>query len=411
MKIGMQSWGTEGDIRPFIALAAGLSGSGHHVTLSATGVRKFDYGGFGGKYGFQVIQPGDAHLSETEYRELGRRMVKAVIPPRRARLLIENLLNPCLNEMFSTAMEMCESCDLVIGHLFAYSLRAAAVKTGTPLVLLQTTPLIPSSHVSPPGWPNFLHTLGWKVFQLGLDMIWKPGMAKFHRSWGVEEPGCILKDVFACNRLNLVAVSPSLFPADGMEGYHFCGSLALPDEEHELPGEIEEFLNEGPPPVFVTFGSMLPGEWDHRELLSEVSQAIELAGVRGIFQTGTAGRVSDSLITVDRLSHASIFPECAAVVHHCGCGTSHSACAAGVPSVAVPYTADQPMWAQLLRNAGVAPRAVPRIRFTPSKLAAALRRVLNDEAFSLRAKEIGRSMAREEGAAAAVKLIEDEFGG
>jgi sterol 3beta-glucosyltransferase len=36
MRIGLQAWGSEGDIRPFTALAAGLVEAGHEVTLAVT---------------------------------------------------------------------------------------------------------------------------------------------------------------------------------------------------------------------------------------------------------------------------------------------------------------------------------------------------------------------------------------
>ena len=39
MKIGIQTWGSEGDVRPFVALAGGLSEAGHEVTLAVTDVR------------------------------------------------------------------------------------------------------------------------------------------------------------------------------------------------------------------------------------------------------------------------------------------------------------------------------------------------------------------------------------
>ena len=36
MKIGIQTWGSNGDIRPMIALADGLQQAGHTVTLAVT---------------------------------------------------------------------------------------------------------------------------------------------------------------------------------------------------------------------------------------------------------------------------------------------------------------------------------------------------------------------------------------
>jgi hypothetical protein len=38
MRIGLQTWGSEGDIQPFVALADGLQKAGHEVTLVITSV-------------------------------------------------------------------------------------------------------------------------------------------------------------------------------------------------------------------------------------------------------------------------------------------------------------------------------------------------------------------------------------
>ena len=41
MHIGLQSWGTEGDLRPFLTLARALLQRGHRVELVFTGVMNY----------------------------------------------------------------------------------------------------------------------------------------------------------------------------------------------------------------------------------------------------------------------------------------------------------------------------------------------------------------------------------
>jgi hypothetical protein len=45
MRIGLQAWGSEGDIQPFTALAAGLVKAGHELTLVVTDNIGRDYSG------------------------------------------------------------------------------------------------------------------------------------------------------------------------------------------------------------------------------------------------------------------------------------------------------------------------------------------------------------------------------
>jgi len=56
------------------------------------------------------------------------------------------------------------------------------------------------------------------------------------------------------------------------------------------------------------------------------------------------------------------FQKMAAVVHHGGASTTAASLRAGVPSIIVPFFADQPAWGQRLADLGVSPTsAVQRI--------------------------------------------------
>ena len=69
MKIGLQAWGSEGDIQPFTALAAGLVKAGHSVTLVVTDNIGRDYRDLAD---FQAILPADEGeaLAELEQESL-----------------------------------------------------------------------------------------------------------------------------------------------------------------------------------------------------------------------------------------------------------------------------------------------------------------------------------------------------
>jgi UDP:flavonoid glycosyltransferase YjiC (YdhE family) len=108
------------------------------------------------------------------------------------------------------------------------------------------------------------------------------------------------------------------------------------------------------------------------------------------------------LLVVDETPHPLLFPRCAAVVHHGGAGTTHTAARAGVPQVIVPHLLDQYYWAHKLRQLGLAPQSVPKFRLTPDLLAAALREVSADAAMARRAAEIGERLRRVDGPAAAI---------
>jgi UDP:flavonoid glycosyltransferase YjiC (YdhE family) len=108
---------------------------------------------------------------------------------------------------------------------------------------------------------------------------------------------------------------------------------------------------------------------------------------------------------VGDVPHDWLFARMAAVVHHGGSGTAHSAARAGVPSVVVPFAGDQFFWAHQLARAGVAPAAVAGTRLTAQDLARGIAWT-DDEAVRSRARELGERMRAEQGLARAVAFIE-----
>ncbi|MET9428498.1 glycosyltransferase [Streptomyces sp. NPDC003036] len=177
------------------------------------------------------------------------------------------------------------------------------------------------------------------------------------------------------------------------------------------PAELVDFLEAGPPPVFIGFGSMAPGQG---ERLSElVAAAVRRAGVRAVVQAGWAelSGWGDDVLAIGDVPHDWLFPRTAAVVHHAGAGTTGAGLRAGVPAVAVPVMADQPFWASRLYELGVAPRPVPFQDLSAEALRDAITVCLSEPAHRRRATELAHRIAAEDGAAAVLSHIGAEGAG
>ncbi|MGA5462609.1 glycosyltransferase [Mycobacterium sp. NPDC050041] len=171
------------------------------------------------------------------------------------------------------------------------------------------------------------------------------------------------------------------------------------------PAELVEFLEAGPPPVYVGFGSTATA---HGEKLSEtISRALHGAGVRGVVQSGWARLqcAGDDVLTVDDIPHAWLFPRMAAIVHHGGAGTAAAALRAGVPSVPVAGIVDQPFWSHRLHRLGAATRPLHRHTLTADDLATAITAATTTVAYRERAEQLSHLLADEDGAADAAGLI------
>ena len=149
MKIGIQTWGSEGDVRPFIALASGLSAAKHEVTLAITEITNKQFTVFGERLGFSIRHVGHINIDEVRFKELAAEVVHAWSPVKKGDILITNFFDPIIEDMLSAAKTLCAENDLVIGHFFVYPMKIAALQRQRPYVMVFTTPLIPTRYVPP----------------------------------------------------------------------------------------------------------------------------------------------------------------------------------------------------------------------------------------------------------------------
>ena len=117
------------------------------------------------------------------------------------------------------------------------------------------------------------------------------------------------------------------------------------ETSHELPPDIEAFLDAGDPPVVFTLGTSAVGAAG--DFYDESARAAETLGCRAILLTGTDSRnlpprkLPSSIMTAGYVPHGAVFPRAAATVHHGGIGTTAQALRAGRPMLVVPHAHDQ----------------------------------------------------------------------
>ncbi|MGH2899823.1 MAG: glycosyltransferase, partial [Solirubrobacteraceae bacterium] len=173
-------------------------------------------------------------------------------------------------------------------------------------------------------------------------------------------------------------------------------------------GELEAFLAAGPPPICVGFGSMPSA--NPEETAELFTKALSRAGLRGILLTGWGGlatraELPETVFALESAPHDWLFPRVAAVVHHGGAGTTAAALRAGVPALVVPFIADQRFWGHRVSalGAGIGPFARKKLAVEP--LSAALWALVENPQYRIRAVEIARELAREDGVARAIAAL------
>src|SRR5262245_44404582 len=174
----------------------------------------------------------------------------------------------------------------------------------------------------------------------------------------------------------ILACDPALagVPSDWQGAMPQVGAL-FTTERAPLSPEVSAFLERGPPPVYLGFGSM--SDRDPGASTARILEAVRRAGVRALIHRGWAGlsseQVPQGVLFIGPEPHGKLFPRCAAVVHHGGAGTTHAAARAGVPQLLMPHLLDQFYWAHRVAVTGIGPRAVARYARDPEPLARAIR--------------------------------------
>ncbi|MFZ6647755.1 glycosyltransferase [Undibacterium sp. TJN25] len=422
MKIGMQTWGSHGDVRPFLALAEGLQAAGHEVSLVITCVDGAAYDGVVSAHGVSISTVASPVVSPEEGEAISQAAYRALNPMAQMATILRLCFAPAEDAMFKAAQTLCADADLVIGHYFMHPLQVAAEKAGVPYVsVLLSHVAVPTAFnhpiTLPFGKPG--NRLLWWLTRLGLNKVLLHYPNRLRRQLDMQPTTDIVSQVWISQPLSLLAVSPQLCrpQQDWPASVHTCGFLDMPNMvlEGQIPEALAAFLQAGEAPVYMSFGSWMPRDVLHQTAaLQLLTQTAVLAGCRAIVQGPSwqdcGFQSSDQVLYVSAAPHHAIFPHCSSVVHHGGAGTTQSTTLAGKPSIVVAHISEQEHWGQELHRIGIAGKPLKRRTLTAKKLARRIRQVQGTPAMAVKAKVVAEKMKQENGVAEAVRLIGQQFG-
>jgi len=202
-------------------------------------------------------------------------------------------------------------------------------------------------------------------------------------------------------QIETVAPAAHPMPADRLSPHvRTPGFLFFDGEDAWRPDPaLQAFLDAGPPPVYVGFGSMMGL---HPERLTRaVLEGVRRAGVRAALGKGWGGlapcEVGEDVFMLDFAPHKQLFPLMAATVHHGGAGTTAAALRAGRPTAVCAFSYDQPWWGERVRDLGVGPRSVWARRLTGERFAGLLRELVDRSDYRRRAEPLAAKIEREDG--------------
>lgn len=416
MRIALIAPGSRGDVQPYVALGKGLVGAGHDVRL----VTHRDFESLVGAHGVP-FWPFEGNVQDIAQSEEMRERIEGGSFVRVISQMAKEAQRGA-TAMAEGGLAACRGMDLVVaglGGLFAGL--AIAEKLDLPLLQAYYIPFTPTR-----AYPSFLFPktprwLGGRLnrlsYHLARQVVWQGFRSadKLARERVLSLPTAPFWGPFDADATQgcpiLYGFSPSVIPRapDWDDNTHVTGYWFLdPADDWSPPPALVGFLEDGPPPVYVGFGSMASRK--PQETADLVTEAIARAGQRAVMLSGWGGlratNLPDTVIAVDSIPFAWLFPRVAAVVHHGGAGTTSAGLRAGIPSVIVPFFGDQPFWGQRVLELGVGPRPIPRRMLTVERLAQAIQTAVTDQGMHQRAADLGADIRSEDGIGRAVAVVQ-----
>ncbi len=418
MRIILNTFGSFGDIHPYMAMAMELQRRGHTPVIATMESYREKIEGAGLE--FAPVRPDIPPPKEQDSQ-----LIEKIMEPRTGpRFLTEGLVFPAVRDSYADLLQAVEGADLLVTHPAAPAGPLVGRKTGMPWI---STVLAPFSFISaydppvPPywQWTRRLSVLGPGVMRFLLNLSKSTYKAKavteFRDELGLEDTG---NPTFEGQHspTRVLALFSKLFgqpqpdwpPQTEITGFCFYDG----NREIQAPPELTRFLDNGAPPIVFTLGSS--AVWVARDFYRESIEAARAVGRRAVLLIGDERNLPPSLpegvIALDYVPYQTLLPRACVVVHHGGVGTTSQGLLAGVPTLIVPFAFDQSDNAEHARKLFTS-RTLYRKNYLAPRVANELDELLRRPFYTRRAMEVSQQLKQEDGPGRAADAIEQVLSG
>jgi len=418
MHITILAFGSRGDVQPYVALGLGLQQAGHTVRLVA--LSQFET--FVESRGLDFFPLGVDIHDLLEGDEVTRATITTILEGGTVHQQWQAYreFKPTMERIQDDSWQASQGTQAIIFSTIGMNAYHVAEKLKVPCIWALTIPMFGRTRTQSNPLLSSL-SLGSSynlLTHIFVEKIVQQSIGRLYNSWRQA-------------RLNLPSISlhrwpytqlhgravPLLYghspavvpkPSDWNQHAHVTGYWFLDHApDWQPPADLVDFLGSGPPPIYIGFGSLVSRGAEKTSRI--VLDALKQSGQRGVIAAGW-GELSQSdlpgeVFAVESVPHDWLFPRMAAVVHHGGAGTTGAGLRAGVPSIIIPFSKDQPFWARRVKALGAGPAPILRKRLTADRLAHAICVAVTDESIRKRAAELGETIRAEDGVGNAVRVF------
>lgn len=418
MNIGIFTYGTRGDLQPYIALALGLMDRGHKVTLSATEDFKEFVEGFG-----VTFQPLWGNAETMMNAKEGQEILKTENSIKLMKYYFK-VLHDNREPLRKSYYEAISEVDFVIANSMTLPIVSAIVEKQNKKIALTyfMPPVVPTTEF-PLGDFDFFNfswynKFTYKIAQFFFWQFVKKDTNEYRKELRLPElKENLVVHIDKQKVLDLYCISPTLIPQPkDWENHHkITGFINIPKQKREnhsldqTPVELTEWLSEGEKPIYIGFGSN--GIGNTAKFAEIIHEILEKTTDRILFCTGWSQFDNlpkhNKLFVTKYVNHEAILPRCKLGIFHGGAGTLATMLRNNLPVIIVSFYTDQPTWGKIVErmNLGV---HIPVKSLTSDILISAIQHAQTDE-IKNNVLRIGQAIRNENGLENALDEIEKYF--
>jgi UDP:flavonoid glycosyltransferase YjiC (YdhE family) len=421
MHLTAVTFGSRGDIAPFLTLGRALTEAGHRVRV----LTHAEYAPLATRSGLEFVGARGRSTRELIDSDEGREALRHVRNPLVMMRRIADVLAPEVRLIYEDVHSAVRDADAVLAFPATFPALDVADHLGRPIVHVHHVPMVPTGRFPVPApyiRASSLSRIGNRAsYTVDAWLLWRLTRAATERarrdSLGSSAPAWGMRRALAQRRRRagaIVGVSrhvlrpPGDWPADTVVCGYWWPAGGADGPRPQLAGDTRAFLAAGSPPLFLGLGSTPVA--DPGSLTRSIVEAAHDARVRLVLQRGWAGLgdgLDDARIhVVGDIAYDALFPHVAGVVHHGGAGTTALGLRHGRPTLCLPAVADQFFWGHRVKAIGAGPAPLPVARLRRDRLAERLAELAGHSGYADRASGIAAGIGEEDGSATAVAAVE-----
>ncbi len=400
MKFVLSSRGSRGDIYPIVEIGVSLKKLGHEVSIAVPEMFE-DY----------CVKLG---LNTFLYREDSELVMKELGFGWKSFKNTLEWFSRSFEEQFNFMMEETSGADVLISGLTETAGPTVAQYRKIPyyriafapyLVGYQPPPLTPLQNL-----PGFINRGIWGAVNGIYGPMNRKPINTTRKKLGLAPVSSFLRYFTDVSHTVLAINSRLAPPCESWKkrySYSYSG-YCYGNIFGDLDAELEKFLQAGPPPVYIGFGSVNVDDPDG--FTDMVLESLSRTGYRAIIGSGWTGLgnidLAENIFCAGETNHGSLFPRLAGIVHHGGSGTTHTAARSGIPQFIVPQLADQHYWGNRIKKMRLGPKSIQSNKLNVRNFTESLVDLMEQRDYTVNAFRLAEEMKQENGVPQIISTIE-----